>query len=77
MSIDGKEKLVRKVEELTNKTILNAKIIGYQDYDDIPILRLTMTDGSKFDIVADYGDYTGQSYDEYQILISVKEHDKL
>lgn len=64
-----------KIEKkLTGKTIKEAKIIGLgKDYDDKPILRLTMRDNSVFDIIADYLSYTGKSEDEYPRVIKVKQ----
>lgn len=81
----------RQIEnKLIGKTITKAEIIklyktessSYTEeeivqWDDKPILRLTMSDGSIFEVVADYGGYTGNSHDEYPRVIYVKEIDSL
>lgn len=70
-------------KELIGKKILNAEIIElYKDcfgnkhkegeFDDRPILRLTMEDNSIFEVISDYGGYTGDSQDEYPRLINVR-----
>jgi len=62
-----------------NTPYLNKTYSGYYGDDDIkrwddkPILRLTMKDGSMFDIISEYGGYTGGSQDEYRRFIEVKE----
>lgn len=72
-------------DKLIGKTIIKAEILelyehGYSkepiskgQYDDEPILRLTMSDGSIFEIEASYGGYSGNSLDEYPAFISVKD----
>jgi len=62
--------------KLIGKTIVRAKILGIKNCDDKPYLVLTMDDGSKFKIIANYGRYTGNSEDEYPRFISIEEQSK-
>ena len=68
-------------QELIGKTIKSAKIKKLpkddfgSEYDDKPILELEMTDGSTFEIISDYGGYTGNSQDEYPRFIRIKRVD--
>ena len=59
---------------LVGKTIKQAKISKIsKEFDDEPYLDLEFTDGKKIRIVADYGNYTGNSEDEYVRLIRFEE----
>ncbi len=67
------------LKELEGKTILRAKIMKLDDLDsfgdipdDITLLELNMSDGSVFNIIADYGDFTGGSLGEYPRLIRIE-----
>lgn len=60
-------------KELVGKTIIKAIIKKIsEEHDDKPILELEMDDGSIFIIEAGYGDYTGDSEDEYPRFINIK-----
>jgi hypothetical protein len=62
-----------EVALLVGKTIKCASIEALSArYDDMPILVLTMTDGSVVRVTAEYGGYTGNSEDEYPRWISVE-----
>jgi hypothetical protein len=77
------------IDNLIGKTIIRAEIRKlkkedsefYESYeqeeiegwDDVPILELETSDGSIFIIEADYGGYTGGSYDEYPRFITIKQ----
>lgn len=65
-------------KELIGKTIIEANIKKLpkdeynRDYDDKPILELKMDDGSIFEVISNYGGYTGNSEDEYPRFINVE-----
>lgn len=65
------------VTRLIGKTIISAKKCGYdkneynEGFDDVPFLELIFSDGSEASIEADYGEYTGNSLDEYPCQISI------
>jgi hypothetical protein len=69
------------IQNLVGKTI---KAIAYRDiedndwgkHDDEPYLDIEFTDGTKVTVVATYGDYTGNSADEYPRYIFVKQDDR-
>jgi hypothetical protein len=68
------------IQKLVGKKI---KTIAYRDandedcnYDDEPYLDIEFTDGTKVTAVATYGDYTGNSMDEYPRYIFVKQDDR-
>ena len=72
---------MKEERKLIGKKIIKAEIIELYEnidrkYDDKPILKLTMEDGSIFEIKADYGGYTGDSEDEYPRFISVIKKEK-
>lgn len=60
-------------EKLIGKKIIKAEIKGIEDCDDKPYLYLTMDDGTVFNIIAEYDNYTGKSNDEYPRFIIIKE----
>lgn len=71
--------MIYDIQKLVGKKI---KAIAYRDanedgshYDDEPYLDIDFTDGTKVTVVAGYGDYTGNSMDEYPRLILVKERE--
>jgi hypothetical protein len=58
---------------LVGKTIESVEVKGLEGFDDVPFLILKMTDGSVYEIEADYNGYSGESQDEYQRLIEIRE----
>jgi len=60
------------IRELAGKTIEKAWTQKNPDTDDEPYLFLKMSDGSEFEVSANYGSYTGNSEDEYPRFISIK-----
>ena len=60
--------------KLIGKTIEGVEIKGHsKGCDSENVLKLTMTDGSIFEITGGYGGYTGKSCDEYIEIIAVDE----
>ncbi len=61
-------------EDLVGKTIASAvQVKPYIGCDDEGCLQLEFTDGTKAAIMAAYGDYTGDSYDEYPTYIYIRD----
>ena len=59
-------------KDLVGKTIISAvQVSPHEGYDDQGCLQLEFSDGTKASIVADYGGYTGDSYDEYPTCIYI------
>lgn len=52
-------------KDLIGKTIADVKKKKRIGFDDTGYLQLTFSDGTKATIVASYGDFTGDSEDEY------------
>ncbi len=70
---------LKTLKELEGKTIVKAEIRkkkGQEQFDDEPILELTMSDGSIFEVEGTYGGYTGDSYDEYPSFVIVRKKDE-
>lgn len=59
------------LQELTGKTIASVKRMRDAKYDDEGYLRVSFTDGTEIVIVASYGEYTGNSIDEYPSKIGI------
>ena len=57
--------------DLIDKTISFAAFMKHERYNDEHILALTFTDGSACYVVADYGGFSWDSYDEYQKQIVI------
>jgi hypothetical protein len=59
-------------QPLVGRTIASAVVRGHSAACDAEnVLVLTMTDGTTWEVVGDYGGYTGKSCDEYVELIEV------
>jgi len=63
------------IEDLNGKTIRAAYQMKMEKCDDDGFLRLEFTDGTRCDVIAGYGGYTGMSKDEHPTDISVDECD--
>lgn len=57
--------------QLEGRTIRCAVVYGLVGYDDVPILRLEMTDGTFWEIEADYSAWTRKSESEYPRLLKI------
>ena len=62
-----------KIQDLVGKTISSAQRMKRPEYDDEAWLKLTFTDGTSCFVVAGYGEYTGESEDEYPAYIGITE----
>ncbi|NJN61138.1 MAG: hypothetical protein HC795_06055 [Coleofasciculaceae cyanobacterium RL_1_1] len=56
---------------LEGKTIAKAELVRSAMQDDIGRLRLDFTDGTTLFLVAGFGNYTGESVDEYPTTLKV------
>ena len=59
--------------ELIGKKIISAEVIYNKNHDDINEVILTCDDSKKYSIISSFGDYTGNSKEEYPSYISCTE----
>jgi hypothetical protein len=62
------------IQNLIGKTISSATRMKFPSLDDAGFLKLNFTDSTSCIIVADYGQHTGESADEFPTKISVVSH---
>jgi hypothetical protein len=60
-----------KLKKLVGKTIKSVEQCKAKDTDDSGYLKITFTDDSFVFIESYYGDFTGNSYDEYPTGINI------
>ena len=65
-----------KPSDLIGKTIASAETMKRPGFDDSGWLRLAFTDGTIAVVVARYGDWTGDSEDEYPTSIYITADDR-
>jgi len=57
---------------LEGRTIAKAELVRAATHDDIGCLRLDFTDGTMVFLTAGFGNYTGESLDEYPTTLKVE-----
>ncbi len=60
-----------KFEDLVGKTITSAKVKKLKDYNDDGFLALEFSDGTAAIITSYYGEWSGDSLDEYPTHIDI------
>jgi len=63
--------VVKTFKQLKGKVIFKVTQLKYPDTDDNGWLYFEFEDGTNVMVTANYGDYTGNSIDEYQTSIGV------
>jgi hypothetical protein len=58
-------------KDLIGKTIIAATPKKLLEYDDEGYLHLQFSDGTEAFIIAEYGGFTGDSFDEYPTYLSI------